>query len=263
MKRLLLTSILAIAFGSAIADELQDAAKLLENKDYARAVQQYSKLAEAGNIEAQLQLGDMYGFGDGVPENAEQAAFWLNKAAAKGNKDAIASLQTLQQRATRKADILYYTSKYDGADIKLSQFACQKPELPIVSSSKDEVLKLDAATKAWFDCYGRFTGKLNQSLPPGKAIPAEVVSVMSNAEFKQASMTMDKAYAAISLDAEKQANDLRLKHQQWITATEANFKSIAAKTKIEMELMARARAAAQSNRVDATENSGGGGGGRK
>lgn len=220
MKKLLLASCLTLAFGVVAADELADAAKLLENKDYARAVQLYTKLAESGNIEAQLQLGDIYGFGDGAPENPQQATFWLNKAAASGNKDALATLQALQERSKRKAEILYYTDNYDGADVKLEKFKCVEPEIPQSSVEKKKILAVNNDVTAWFKCYDLFTENMNKSLPPGKAIPSSVIDIMSRSEFARASSAMDKQYAIIGADAQKKAQSIRTKYDAWRDATE-------------------------------------------
>jgi uncharacterized protein len=44
--------------------------------------------AEQGDLRAQLNLGDMYFFGKGVPKNLAEAAKWYRKAAEQGNPDA-------------------------------------------------------------------------------------------------------------------------------------------------------------------------------
>ena len=47
-----------------------------------------SKQANQGDPAAQYRLGRMYYFGDGVPENREQAARWHAKAADQGHAEA-------------------------------------------------------------------------------------------------------------------------------------------------------------------------------
>jgi TPR repeat protein len=46
------------------------------------------KLAQKGNAEAQLMVGEMYEAGRGVEKDTEQAMAWINKAAEQGNKAA-------------------------------------------------------------------------------------------------------------------------------------------------------------------------------
>ena len=53
------------------------------------------KLAEAGNIEAQNQVGLLYNDGQGVPQNFERASLWFRKAAEQGHAGAQVNLGTL------------------------------------------------------------------------------------------------------------------------------------------------------------------------
>lgn len=52
---------------------------------------EYLKAADGGNVNAMLNLGNLYGSGDGVPKDDGQATFWFQKAADGGNK--VAQLQ--------------------------------------------------------------------------------------------------------------------------------------------------------------------------
>ena len=107
MKRFLLCLSLTIA-GAAYAGELEDANALFEKKDYAGALKLYTKLANAGNPQAQQQLGQMYWYGEAgtVDEAAAKALF--EKSAAKGNKVAAQSLIVMEQRVTKRAEIDYW-----------------------------------------------------------------------------------------------------------------------------------------------------------
>ena len=53
------------------------------------------KLAEAGNMDAQNQLGLLYYDGRGVPQNFKQASVWFRKAAEQGHVGAQVNLGTL------------------------------------------------------------------------------------------------------------------------------------------------------------------------
>jgi len=53
------------------------------------------KLAEAGNLDAQNQLGLLYHDGRGVPQNFKQASVWFKKAAEQGHTGAQVNLGTL------------------------------------------------------------------------------------------------------------------------------------------------------------------------
>lgn len=65
---------------------------------YATALPLLRPLADQGYAEAQKLLGYMYEFGQGVPQDYEQAAAWYRKAAAKGNAYARVRLANLTAR---------------------------------------------------------------------------------------------------------------------------------------------------------------------
>ena len=50
---------------------------------------------EQGNVDAQLNLGDIYASGDGVPENLAEAVKWFRLAAEQGHADAQFSLDVI------------------------------------------------------------------------------------------------------------------------------------------------------------------------
>ncbi len=54
--------------------------------DYATALKEFRVLAEQGYAGAQNNLGLMYEYGEGVPQDDVQARMWLNLAAAQGNE---------------------------------------------------------------------------------------------------------------------------------------------------------------------------------
>jgi TPR repeat protein len=64
-------------------------------KDYAQALDWFTKSAKQGNPEAQYYLGTMYITGVGVTKDYTQALAWFQKSAAQGNPDAQNSLGTM------------------------------------------------------------------------------------------------------------------------------------------------------------------------
>ena len=62
------------------------------NPDQLRAEAAVRKAAKAGNAEAQFRLGVMYGNGDGVELDYQQARSWFEKAAAQGHENALITL---------------------------------------------------------------------------------------------------------------------------------------------------------------------------
>src|SRR5438067_433918 len=97
MKKVL-ACLLCLALGAsalASADELADADALFAKKAYPEALQKYTKLANAGNATAQQHLGEMYFYGEAGAPDTDKAALWWGKAAARGNKVALAALDMI------------------------------------------------------------------------------------------------------------------------------------------------------------------------
>jgi TPR repeat protein len=70
-------------------------------EDYAEAVRWYRLAAEQGDVNAQYNLGYMYGNGDGVPEDIVLAYMWWNLAAAQGDEVAQENKDIIEQQMTR------------------------------------------------------------------------------------------------------------------------------------------------------------------
>ncbi|MCB1925370.1 MAG: sel1 repeat family protein [Gammaproteobacteria bacterium] len=62
------------------------------NPDQLRAEAAVRNAAKAGNAEAQFRLGVMYGNGDGVGLDYQQALHWFDQAAAQGHQNALITL---------------------------------------------------------------------------------------------------------------------------------------------------------------------------
>ena len=230
MKKALIALCLVSMSGLGHADELSDGTKFWEKHDYQHAAEIFTKLANAGNADAQFQLGEMFGFGEGMPEVMGKADFWLQKAAAGGNKDATASIATMKLRATHKADIAYYTTQYDGADVGLAKLGCVKPVIPLVSQTAPEIRKVSEGLAQWRECYNRFVLNLSDALPAGKKIPADTAKIMSALEFQSAVARMDQAYAAVAGSAKKLAAEVSESTANWEKTTELTVKENAVKT---------------------------------
>ena len=56
------------------------------------------RFPEQGNVDAQLNLGDIYARGDGVPEKLAEDMKWLRFAAGQGHADAQFSLDAIRHR---------------------------------------------------------------------------------------------------------------------------------------------------------------------
>lgn len=219
MKRLLCILLLAIV-GIARADDLGEANRLLQAKAYDKAFPIYQRLAEAGNPEAQLRLGEMYWFGDATAPDLAKARQWFERSAQAGNQDAAASLASLKRRETHGDEIVYWTTSYQGQDMVSGQFDCKRPALPAVSKTKAEIKSASEQIEAWHACYNRFVANMNDALPPGKRIPAETLDMMTPAEGAQAQRHLDAVYSSLIGKAKADAAEFNAQEAAWRKATE-------------------------------------------
>lgn len=94
MHRVLTVGSLTLLFASSLVvvpasgGQFDDAVAAYERGDYAAAYRLMKPLAEAGYAKAQHNLGVMYDFGRGVPQNDAEALKWYRKAAGKGLPEA-------------------------------------------------------------------------------------------------------------------------------------------------------------------------------
>ena len=219
MKRLLCILLLAVV-SSARADDLGEANRLLQAKSYDKAFPIYHRLAEAGNAEAQLRLGEMYWFGDGTAPDLDKAKLWLERSAAAGNADGASSLASLKRRETHGDEIVYWTTRYQGEDMVSGKFDCKRPELPAVSKTKAEITSVNDQIVAWHQCYNGFVANLNDALPPGKRIPPEVLDMMTPSEGAQAQRHLDAVYSGLIKTAQLDAAEFNAREASWRRATE-------------------------------------------
>ena len=71
-----------------IAQDYDKGALAYQAGDYETALQEWRPLAEQGNAQAQVKLGVMYDYGNGVPRDSTEAVNWVRLAAEQGNAEA-------------------------------------------------------------------------------------------------------------------------------------------------------------------------------
>ncbi|MGZ5202137.1 MAG: sel1 repeat family protein [Telluria sp.] len=221
MKKTLLFCLSLLLCGAAIADELADANALFAKKAYPEALARYTKLANAGNVEAQQHLGEMYWYGEAGEADEARAQAWFQKAAAKGNKVAIASLDAIRQRATRRADIDYWTSKYDGSELRSGEYRCKEPRFPAMSKTNDEIDAVSGKMKGWQACYNRAVEHLNKVSPLTQLIPADLAKLMNKQETEQAAAHLKQVQDNLSEDFKVSSRLVLADFAAWRDATEA------------------------------------------
>jgi TPR repeat protein len=219
MKKTLLCLALLLA-GPAMADELADANALFAKKSYPQALQMYTKLGNAGNVEAQQHLGEMYLYGEGSKVDLVAAELWFKKAAAKGNRTAVAALEMMAKRVERRADMDYWIKGYDGADLKAGQYRCPAPRIPAMSRENAEIETVTNKINAWMDCYNAFVRNLNASDPLVKRIPKEIVDLLTKDELEQATAHLAEVYERTAEDAKITSKLVMADYGVWRDATD-------------------------------------------
>jgi TPR repeat protein len=220
MKTVLFCAALLLC-GPVLADELADADALFAKKAYPEALQKYTKLANGGNVMAQQHLGEMYFYGEAGAVDVDKAEGWFRKAAAKGNKVAIASLDLIKQREARRADIDYWMVKYDGSDLRGADYRCPAPRFPSMSKVNEEIDRYSAKMQAWQDCHNRFVAHLNESLPLTKRIPEDVAKLMTKDEMEKATAHLTEVGKRVSEDTQVSGKLVVADFTAWRNATEA------------------------------------------
>jgi TPR repeat protein len=207
--------------GACSADELSAANAAFANKDYAGALQRYTRLANAGNVEAQQHLGEMYWYGEAGTVDEAKAEAWFRKAAAKGNTVASASLYLMRQRAERRADIDYWVNKYDGSDLQSGQYRCPAPRFPSVSKQNDEIDRVAGNMTKWQECYNAQVRALNEASPLTKRIPADVAKLINKSEMERAEKRLAEVYTNLVESAQVKSKLVLADFAVWRDATDA------------------------------------------
>lgn len=218
MRHLLLAFVLGAAI-PAFASDLAQANRLLEAKSYPQAIDLLSKLAGQGDSAAQLRLGQVYWYGEGVSVDRAKADALFAQAAAAGNKEAVQAKSLTVQRESHLKDISYWTGGYTGADLVEARDACARPAVPERSVNNKEIKATQAAVANWQSCYKGFLNRMAVELPAGKAIPAQVLDVMSDEEVERAKTHLDAVYKRIADEASTGANQTLAAYGAWEKAT--------------------------------------------
>lgn len=101
LKQSLAAVALVLSFvAPAAPGPFEDGVVAFERGDYATALRLWRSLAEEGNAVAQFNLGLMYAYGRGVPQDYVLAHMWFNLAAAQGDQNAVKNRDTAAAKMT-------------------------------------------------------------------------------------------------------------------------------------------------------------------
>lgn len=228
---------------TAAADELADANKLIDAKSYAQGIALLTKLSDGGNTNAQLRLGQVYWYGEGVPVDRARGDALFSKAAASGNADAKIAMGMTAARGQHMQDIEYWTTKYDGADLTSGQYACTAPAIPAKSITRPEVVAISKAVGEYRNCYNGFVRNLDDSMPAGKRIPVEIADLMTDQEMNQSRAHLDQVYSRVAANSKAGADKTMAAYDSWHNETTLYMRQ----KNIEAERLARDEEIGQQN----------------
>jgi TPR repeat protein len=236
-----------VVCGSAMADELADANKLLEAKSYPQAMAILIRLAGAGNANAQLRLGQVYWYGEGVAVDRAKGDALYARAVAAGSEDAKIALGLTAARQQHLADIEYWTAKYDGADLTSGKYHCEAPPVPAKSTTNDEIKSTWDAINAWKACYNGFAQHLDDAWPAGRRIPVRVADLMTDDEINQAKAHLADVYTRVAGDEKANADKTLAAFDNWTKETEMFVAEQNLASQIDVKQLERGLAIRSSN----------------
>lgn len=144
------------------ADDLAAARKAIRLQQFTQAASHYRSSAEAGNSEAQFQLGNLYLLGRGVTKDEQQATHWLEQAASQNHPGAQFALsQQLQASAPERARQLLQTSADQGYTPAKNALARGIPELRVNQEASVDAQWFGAARSGQIDLLNRLLAQHN------------------------------------------------------------------------------------------------------
>jgi len=78
----------AVLASSSVAADFDAGCRAFEQGDFAAALEEWQPLAEQGHAQAQFRLGCLHAFGQGVPQDHQEAHALFLQAAEQGDADA-------------------------------------------------------------------------------------------------------------------------------------------------------------------------------
>ena len=121
-NNVILSAILAIVLAAPALADVKTGIDAYQRGDFATAVTTWRPLADAGDADAQYNLGQSYRLGRGVPVDARIAESWFRKAADQGHERARNAYGlTLFQRGQR-AEAIPYLEESAGRSFPQSQY---------------------------------------------------------------------------------------------------------------------------------------------
>ena len=182
-RHLILAALVALVTSPLSAQNVRTGIEAWQRADYAAAVAVWRPLAEAGDPDAQFNLGQAYRLGRGVPINLAVAKTWFERSADKGHVDAQTTLGLLLFQNGEQADGLKWLGK-----------AAEQGEARAMLIYGTALVNGDTVTQDPVLGYAYISRAAAQGLAPARETLAQLDTIMPLADRKKG-LTLAKAKA--------------------------------------------------------------------
>ena len=154
----MLALLVAVAAGGEAPADVKAGVDAWEQGDYEKAVRQWRSLAQAGDADAQFNLGQAYKLGRGVPADIGTALEWFRKAAAQGHIRAEDNYGLLLFQQNRRAEAMPWLERAAERDEPRAQY--------LVATA---LFNGDLLSRDWVRAYALMTRAGSSGLPQATA----------------------------------------------------------------------------------------------
>jgi cell division septation protein DedD len=145
---------LALSIATPALADVKAGVDAWQQGDYGRAISEWRPLAQAGDADAQFNMGQAYKLGRGVQPDLAIATDWYRKAAAQGHQRAEDNLGLLMFQQGDRASAMPYLQRASARGEPRAQY--------IVGTA---LFNGDLATKDWVRAYALMTRASAAGLP--------------------------------------------------------------------------------------------------
>ncbi len=201
------------------SEKIADGMRYFENKEYAKALQIYSQYANAGHPDAQVLLGEMLWYGDGIASDQNAAEILFKKAAVSGNVRAGKFLEFLAEREKYRSEIAFYMNDFDGGKIKFNETLCASPKIPAASGTNEDISTVSKNYNNWVACYNTFAVSIYAVKNETQLIPQNIFRLMRDDELKKAHLHINEVLGQIASHGKIIAEEVQRKYRSWQSTT--------------------------------------------
>ena len=172
----LTTAMLVGGVSVATAQDFQKGLTAYSAGDYATAIQEWTPLAEAGDVPVQYNLGVMYDNGQGVPQDYAEAVKWYRLAADQGYAGAQTNLGLMYDNGQGVPQDYAEAMKWWrlAAD---QGFANAQTNLGVMYENGQGLLQDNVMAHMWYNigaANGNELGGTNRGIIANKMTPADI-----------------------------------------------------------------------------------------